>query len=395
MFPTLGHLFNSLFGTDIIFPLPTYGFMLAMAFFVGFLVVRHELKRKEKLGLIPVTTRKVLKGKPASTSELITSMFFGFIIGFKIIGIIVSYDVFVKDVQGYILSLQGNIIGGVFTAGLFAAVNWWTLHKKRLDEPVEEEEEVRPHQLTVNILLIAAVSGIIGAKIFHQLENFDQFLRDPVGSLFSAGGLTFYGGLIFGVLAVLWYIKKKKIPWIHMLDVAAPAVMIAYAVGRIGCMTSGDGCWGIENTTPKPEWLAFLPDWMWAFDFPHNVINQGVEIPGCEVHGGYCRVLEQPVFPTPFYETTICTIFFGVLWFLRKRIAVHGLLFSIFLMMNGVERFFIEKIRVNTNYIIGGVEITQAEIISVVLFLIGVVTAFLFIKRHRKKKSEKENNVAV
>lgn len=384
MYPTLGHLFNSIFGTDILFPLPTYGFLLATAFFTAYLVMRAELKRKGKLGLIPATTEKLIIGKPASTSELATYGFFGFLAGFKIFGILLNYSLFARDVQYYIISFEGSFFGGVLSAALFLFYIYRKRAKTRLVQPVEKTEEVPPEQQAAAILLIAALSGIVGAKIFHQLENFSEFLNDPVGSLFSAGGLTFYGGLIFGVLAVLWYIRTKKIPASQMMDVAAPAVMLAYGIGRIGCMASGDGCWGVPNLEPKPEWLAFLPDWMWAFNYPHNVINSGVPIEGCAGH--YCHVLAEPVWPTPFYESSISILFFFGLWSIRKCIAIPGVLFGIFLIMNGVERFFIEKIRVNNKYDVSGFQFTQAEVISVLLVVAGIVLIVWLTWRYRNKQ---------
>jgi phosphatidylglycerol---prolipoprotein diacylglyceryl transferase len=390
MFPTLGHLFSAIFGVEIEFPLPTYGFLLASAFFAAYVVMRSELRRKWKIGLIPSTTEKVIKGKGVSTGDLVTYGFFGFLTGWKILGIVLNYKTFVKDVQGYVFSLEGSIAGGVFIAAVFI---WWYYRvnrKSRLPEPVETMEEVPPQKHAAAILLVAAFSGIVGAKIFHQLENFREFLQDPIGNLFSAGGLTFYGGLIFGVIAVLWFVRKKKIPWLQMMDVAAPAVILAYGVGRMGCMLSGDGCWGIPNLNPKPEWLHFLPDWMWSYNFPHNVINNGIPLQDCNGH--YCHVLPVPVWPTPFYESMISIAFFFVLWGIRKSMRAPGSLFAIFFVMNGVERFFIEKIRVNNRYDLGSFSFTQAELISVLLVILGITGIIIFQRWYNKKKATAVSN---
>ena len=146
--------------------------------------------------------------------------------------------------------------------------------------------------------------------------------------------------------------------------------MLAYGVGRIGCQMSGDGDWGIDNLAPKPEWMSFLPDWMWSYTFPHNVINAGVPIEGCT--GKFCMELANPVWPTAFYEVIMSLAIFGILWAMRKHIKVPGALFFIYLAFNGVERFFIEKIRINSEYnILGG--ITQAEIISFSLILTAII----------------------
>ena len=229
-----------------------------------------------------------------------------------------------------------------------------------------------------NITIIAAISGIIGAKIFHNLENFQDFLADPIGQLIAFSGLTFYGGLIFGAISVVVYCRKYKINVLHLMDSAAPALMLAYGIGRIGCQMSGDGDWGIVNLAPKPDWLSFFPDWVWSYNFPNNVINAGVYIEGCT--GKFCSVLPQAVWPTALYEVVMCIALFFVLWLIRKKIKLAGMLFAIYLIMNGIERFFIEKIRVNTEYnILGG--ITQAEIISFCLIITGLILSYLLSKK--------------
>jgi prolipoprotein diacylglyceryltransferase len=146
--------------------------------------------------------------------------------------------------------------------------------------------------------------------------------------------------------------------------------MLSYGVGRLGCQLSGDGDWGIANTAPKPGWMSGLPDWMWSFKFPHNVNNEGIPIPGCV--GRWCHELPEPVFPTSFYEFLMAAVLFAVLWGIRKRIQVPGLLFSIYLIMNGAERFLIEQIRVNSLYTFGSIQVTQAQIISSLLIIIGI-----------------------
>jgi len=260
-----------------------------------------------------------------------------------------------------------------------AIYSYYKAHKTYSPKKIYEEVEVYPHSLWLNIMLIAAFSGIVGAKVFDILENLDSFFQDPMDQLFSSGGFTFYGGLIMGVLGVYYYARKMKINVYVLLDAAAPAILMAYAVGRMACMLSGDGCWGIPNPEPKPEFLAFLPDWLWAYDFPHNVIKEGVPIPSCT--GDYCYMLDVPVFPTPVYESALSALFFAIIWFLQGKIKVAGILFFIAIGLNGFARFFIEKIRVNNTYNFGDLQITQAEIISSMLVLLGIIGALITFKR--------------
>lgn len=370
MYPTISHLLFDLFGINIPLPIQTFGFWVAIAFIFASWIISNELKRKEKEGFLSSTKVNEIIGESLTTSEIISSLLTGFFIGFKFIEALFHYTDLVNNPQDFILSTRGNLLGGILIAAISFYLKWTENNKTKLATPKTTEKIVHPFELVGNMTMIAAVSGIIGAKIFHNLENMDAFLADPIGQLISFSGLTFYGGLIAGAVSVIWYANKYKINTKHLIDSAAPGLMLAYGVGRIGCQMSGDGDWGIDNLAPKPEWMSFLPDWMWSYTFPHNVINAGVPIEGCT--GNFCMELANPVWPTAFYEVIMSLAIFGILWAMRKHIKVPGALFFIYLAFNGVERFFIEKIRINSEYnILGG--ITQAEIISFSLILTAII----------------------
>ena len=378
MFPRISDLLNYLFGTNINIPVQTYGFMMALAFISGGYIMFLELRRKEKEGVIPPQKKKILKGAPAGKMELTWSAIFGFILGWKGFGMIQYYSLFNANPQDFILSGQGNWLAGLLFGALFALLSYYGKKKRALKNPIEEEVTVHPWQLTGTIVLVAAVFGIIGSKIFDTIEHIGDLSRDPLGTIFSFSGLSFYGGLIVATFAVVWYANRNMIRYPHIFDVTAPALILAYAVGRIGCQLSGDGCWGMINIALQPSWMSFLPSWTWTFSFPHNVINEGLALPQCS--GNHCYVLPYPVYPTSLYETLMGFIIFIILWSIRKKIRIPGYLFSIYLILNGIERFLIEHIRINKLYNVLGIYLTQAEIIALILILLGGV-GFVFFRK--------------
>ena len=382
MYPSIYYAIKDLFGWDIPFlkMIQSFGFFVAMAFLVSAYVWTKELKRKEQEGLLSTTTVKILKGQRATVAELVTSAIIGFLLGYKFIYIAFNFSAFTENTQGFLLSTQGSWIGGLAGAVVSAYLKYREKEKTKLEKPVLVEDVVHPYQQVGNLTLIAAFAGLIGAKIFHNLENWDDFIADPKGALLSFSGLTMYGGLILASIACIYYGKKNGIAVPHLIDSAAPSLMIGYAVGRIGCHVSGDGDWGIDNIAPKPNWLNWLPDWMWSYDYPHNVNSVGEPLANC-FGDKYCNHLVPNVFPTAFYETVMCFILFLIIWNLRKRITTPGVLFSVYLIFNGIERFFIEKIRVNTLYHVGHYAFTQAELISTLLFFTGVAGVFYFRKK--------------
>jgi len=383
MYPRVSDFINDIFGTNINFPIQSYGFFLASAFLVAALLLRHEFARKQKEGVVGSTIIRTLVGKPASIIELVITFLISLLVGYKVSGIIIYYDLMVANPQMFIFSLEGSFWGGFLIAIVFTYYQYHIKDKQKLPVPEWREEEIPAKDQVWPIVFVAAIFGVLGAKIFHQLENLDEFMLDPVGSMLSFSGLTFYGGFIVGAFAVMLYAKRHNIPWQQMADSVAPSLIIAYGIGRIGCQVSGDGDWGIINIMPQPEWLSFLPEWVWAYNYPHNILNEGVAIPGCV--GPHCSQLAQTVFPTPIYETTMSLLIFAFLWSIRKKIRVPGSLFAIYLMFNGAERFLIEKIRVNNVFDFLGMKVTQAEVISTGLFIVGLAMLITLNLFHRKR----------
>lgn len=385
MYPDLSYLFHDLFGSapdNWLSVFKTFGVFLILAFLASAYFLKLELKRKEEEGLLQGSYEKTKIGYPATWGQIAQNAIFGFIIGFKLPYILQHFDEFRPDPAAILLSGKGTLLWGLLGAALFGFLRYWDHKKRQLPKPVIKEELIRPHQRIGDITILAAIAGLVGARLFSIVEseeNLKAFFQDPLEQLLSGSGLAIYGGLILAFIALYSYVKKKGMKPIHVMDAAAPALLMGYAVGRLGCQFSGDGDWGIVNTNPAPSWW-FLPDWAWSYDYPHNVLNEGIQIEGCLWQ--YCHRLAEGVYPTPIYETVFSLILFGILWSLRKRIRIPGMLFFLYVFFNGVERFFIEKIRTNPDIEIFGIHATQAEYVSFLLIVAGLVgMAIVYMKR--------------
>jgi len=229
----------------------------------------------------------------------------------------------------------------------------------------KKNAEVSPASLVGTVTVIAVVGGIIGAKIFHILENWGEFILNPAAMILSQGGLTFYGGLLFAAGGITWYVNKSGVNIFRFVDAILPTVLLAYGIGRIGCHLAGDGDWGIPANPDKQP--AFIPDWLWGETYPNNILGQTLP--------------ESGVYPTSIYEFVMASVLFAVLWSLRNHPFKAGWLGSLTILFFGVERLLIEQIRVNNLFNVFGLEVTQAEVISVIMIMIGVIGLSLLTRR--------------
>ncbi len=439
MYPNLYYVFKDWFGVEWggLKILNTFGLMVAVAFVVAAFVLSAELKRREKLGLLQPSEETIVVGKPATIMDLLFNGIVGFIFGAKLLGLLIDKAPEVNT-QEYIFSSNGSLLGGIMMAIILVAIKWYDKNKQKLKTPQRRTVRIWPHDRVGDIVIISLIFGILGAKLFDNFEHWDEFMADPIGKLFSVSGLTFYGGLILAAIAVCWFAYRKGIKINHLVDSAAPCLMIAYAVGRIGCQVAGDGDWGIPNSayisdqygnlslaapgefeknlqknagyflegkvtdsTGKKVYVtdrtysslaevphrsikgvSFLPKWFFAYSYQQNVNNDGIPIPG--VTDEHYSVLPQPVFPTSLYETVLCTFLFLLLWAVRRKITTPLVMFGIYLIINGLERFLIELVRVNKAYNVSNFSFSQAQEIALLLILSGFILVIFAKIKYRK-----------
>jgi phosphatidylglycerol---prolipoprotein diacylglyceryl transferase len=196
----------------------------------------------------------------------------------------------------------------------------------------------KPADWTYEAVFAALIGGVVGSRVDFLIQNWDEVSGDVLGNIFSGSGLVFFGGLIGGAIGVLlWAWWRGWLGW-ELLDTAAAPIAIGYTVGRIGCQVSGDGDYGVESDLP------------WAMAYPEGTVPT-----------------DETVHPTPVYDTLTMGLATLVLWHLRDRFA-PGVLFGLYLIIAGAQRFLIELIRRNDS-VVGG--LTLAQLFSLALLALG------------------------
>ncbi|MGA9062460.1 MAG: prolipoprotein diacylglyceryl transferase family protein [Terracidiphilus sp.] len=206
----------------------------------------------------------------------------------------------------------------------------------------------------VGMVAIALVVGIVGSKIWHVLDSPAEFRAIGWGVLWDNAGFAWYGGLIFGISALVLQGIRAKIGALRMLDLCAPAAAIGYGVGRIGCFLSGDGCYGIPI---KPVHLLFFTFRPWGMSFPHGIEPTLV-----------------PVYPTPLYELAAGLLIGGWLWWRLGKPHATGVIVGQYLALTGLARFLVEFIRRNPKVLWG---LSNAQLASAGAVLAGIALTWL------------------
>lgn len=237
---------------------------------------------------------------------------------------------------------------------LAAVIGTMVLHKNFVRNGVDAD--------ALNVVALVVVSGILGAKLWHELQDVPTFVlaikrmgapgwKHPLDILgeflfWFRAGFAWFGGMIAGVLMLMWQGRSARpeglTGWwagVRMLDLASPAAAIGYGVGRIGCLTSGDGDYGIKTTLP------------WGVHMAKNALVPTPDL----------------VQPTPVYELIYSLVLGWLLWRLGSKSRPVGWLTGLYLVLSGLGRFLVEFVRINPKLYWGMSNAQVAALLSVVV----------------------------
>lgn len=394
MFPNASYIAHYFFGTPVdnsLSIIQTFGLFLIITFFVGYYVFKHELRWREKAGIIQGVKLLGSTQNKIPTSILIANFFIGFFVGFKL-PILINRSTS-ASLSDLIFSGNGSLKGGIIGAILLGGMGLYIHLTQKEDEQRKEDELRFPSHFAIELTIISAIAGIVGSKMFSIFENLPAFYKDPIGVMFSGSGLTIYGGLITAFIVGFIYMKRKGFKVLGIMDALGPTLLIGYMIGRLGCHFSGDGDWGIINNIDKPSWLK-IPDWLWSYRYPHNVVNSPIESIPLENCGGlttatgnppiYCRILAEGVFPTPLYEVLLCGLILVAIYYISRKNKITGIVFFSYLALSGIERFLIEFIRVNERYDLLGLGWSFSQWIAMGMVIAGIVGVY-FLRKNTSK----------
>jgi phosphatidylglycerol:prolipoprotein diacylglycerol transferase len=241
----------------------------------------------------------------------------------------------------HLLGISIKTFGLTFALGFLACGLVVARRLRELGKPVDWAYE---------IVFAALIGGVVGARGYYLIQNYQQVKHDLLGNVFSGTGLVWYGGAIGGAIGVIAWMRWRGALELRMLDMVATALALGYAIGRIGCQVSGDGDYGIPSSLP------------WAMGYPHGTVPTP---PGVTVQ------------PTPIYETVTMALVAYLLWRLRDRVR-PGVIFALYLLLSGLERLLVEFVRRNHEVLAG---LTAPQLESIGLMAIGLVWVAALLRR--------------
>ncbi|PKL43765.1 MAG: hypothetical protein CVV41_08330 [Candidatus Riflebacteria bacterium HGW-Riflebacteria-1] len=263
----------------------------------------------------------------------------------------------IADMYPYLFSIGPLTIGsyGVtlaiafFTA--FMVINW-QFRKYGCDE-----------ELAWDLHFLAIFGGMVGSRLMHIFENFTDFLADPMSMIFSTTGFSVLGGYVLALVLCIVRVRYSGQPFFKIADIYVPGMAVGYAIGRLGCIAAGDGCYGLPCKLP------------WAMSFPQGLVptlsakNNTLAETYARLFPGEAVPTDISVHPTPLYESLSTLILIGFLLFVGWRIG-GGRRFAFFLIWFGVSRFLVEIIRLNP-FIYWG--LSSSQLLSIFFIIAGIV----------------------
>jgi len=257
-------------------------------------------------------------------------------------GIVLPFDPIIVQVGPLVLRWYGLMIGIAIIAGVYVGAK----EAQRKGIPVDE---------ALNMATWAVPCGFVFARLFHVVDALEYYVANPIKILaINEGGLAIYGGLFGGVIGGLAYAKTHNLPVGKLADAAAPGMVLGQAIGRLGCLLNGDHQgmvtnlpWGTQYTNPN----TLVPDF------------------GVSRH------------PTQVYEGLYDLALFGLLWWLRTRITVDGVLFWIYASLYSLGRFWISFLRLDAQLAFG---LKEAQLVSLITFMVGIPIALYLLGRHQR-----------
>jgi phosphatidylglycerol---prolipoprotein diacylglyceryl transferase len=203
-----------------------------------------------------------------------------------------------------------------------------------------------------SLVAIPCLTGIVGAKLYHVLED-PGLLRTDARELISQYGFAWFGGLIAGTAAFVWLARHRKIPLLKLLDAGSAAAALGYGIGRIGCLLSGDGDYGIPTSLP------------WGMSFPHGLVPTTQFLVACAIAWVLWKIGSSQLRPqAPLPGATKKQPVSG-----RFRLP-SGCVFAAYLILTGIARFLVEFIRINPRSFFG---LTNAQAASLASVIAGAI----------------------
>src|SRR5581483_1885106 len=228
---------------------------------------------------------------------------------------------------------------GVFIALGIAVAVWLTAREAK-------RKGILPNTIYDGALWVV-VAGILGARLFHVIDNWSLYAANPA-AIFRTAGLAIYGALVGGFVAVVIYTTVRHLPLWRVLDAVAPAIPLAQAIARIGCFINGDN-YGVPTNPPLP--------WSVTWTNPNAMVPDRT-------------VAYQPA---QLYEGLWDLIVFAIIWRLRTRVKTDGVLFLIYAALYSFGRFFISFVREDNIYF---ANLRQAQIIALAVMALAIPLAF-------------------